>query len=696
MKILKHVLFLFVATGMFISCGSDDDEPMDELAAPSNVMANIDISQDDSGTVTVAPTATGASSFEVLFGDEANETPTTLNPGESATNVYEEGMFTVSVTAIGSDGQETTITAPVNVSFTTPTNLMVAVAVSDDNPFEVTVTPTADDATMFDVLFGDEEAGAAPTTIMAGESAVNVYEETGDFTITVTARGASATTIEATEMVTIEEAAFDGGLIVNGDFEAGAEPWNAGVEEFGAPPAPVVTEDGNTFYSVSVDNPDPGQPFLVNLSQQGLTLVDGTNYILTFDAWSDRDRTLIAGIGESSGGFASVAVDVNLTAQMQTFTLNLTAAGFGGDDLRVIFDSNGAAGLVNIDNVSLFEGGDGSDTPMDDDMMGGGDAMELIINGDFEAGAEPWNAGVEEFDAPPAPVVTEGDNTFYSVTVDNPDPNQPFLVNLSQQGLTLVAGTNYILTFDAWSDVDRSIIAGIGEAGGSFASVPVDVALTTAMQTITLNLTAAGFGGNDLRVFFDSNGEAGTVNIDNVSLIEGGDGSDTPGGDDMGGGDMGGTGTVMLINGDFEAGAEPWNAGVEEFDAPPAPVVTENGNTFYSVNVENPDPAQPFLVNLSQQGLSIAADTNYILTFDAWSDVDRSIIAGIGESAGGFASVAVNVNLTTQMQTFTLNLTSVGFGGDDIRVLFDSNGEAGTVNIDNVTIVEGGDGSDTP
>jgi len=237
MKILKHVLFLFVATGMFISCGSDDDEPMDELAAPSNVMANIDISQDDSGTVTVAPTATGASSFEVLFGDEANETPTTLNPGESATNVYEEGMFTVSVTAIGSDGQETTITAPVNVSFTTPTNLMVAVAVSDDNPFEVTVTPTADDATMFDVLFGDEEAGAAPTTIMAGESAVNVYEETGDFTITVTARGASATTIEATEMVTIEEAAFDGGLIVNGDFEAGAEPWNAGVEEFDAPPA---------------------------------------------------------------------------------------------------------------------------------------------------------------------------------------------------------------------------------------------------------------------------------------------------------------------------------------------------------------------------------------------------------------------------------------------------------------------------
>ena len=690
MKIFKHLLLLFITTGLLVSCGGDDDDnPMEDLVAPSNVMANIDIAQDDTGTVTVTPTADGASSFEVLFGDEDNEAATTLAPGQSATNVYEEGTYTISVTAIGSDGQETQITSPITVAFTAPTNLMVDVVISEENPFEVTVTPTADDATMFAILFGDEEAGADATTIMAGENAVHVYEEVGEYTITVTAMGASATTVEVTETVLIEEAPFDGGLIVNGDFEAGAEPWNAGVEAFDAPPAPVVTEDGNTFYSVTVDNPDPNQPFLVNLSQQGLSLVDGTNYILTFDAWSDRDRSIIAGIGESSGGFASVAVDVDLTAEMQTITLNLTAVGFGGDDLRVIFDSNGEAGLVNIDNVTLFEGGDGSDTP------GGGEATELLVNGDFEAGAEPWNAGVEEFDAPPAPVVTENGNTFYSVTVDNPDPNQPFLVNLSQQGLSVTGGTNYILSFDAWSDRDRSIIAGIGESGanGAFASVVTDVNLTATMQRFTLNLTADGFGGDDIRVLFDSNGEAGLVNIDNVSLIEGGDGSDTPGGGD--GGD-GGTGSVMLVNGDFEAGAEPWNAGVEEFDAPPAPVVTEGGNTFYSVNVENPDPNQPFLVNLSQQGLSVTADTNYILTFDAWSDRDRAIIAGIGESSGGFASVAVNVNLTATMQTFTLNLTSVGFGGDDIRVLFDSNGEAGVVNIDNVTIVEGGDGSDTP
>jgi uncharacterized lipoprotein YmbA len=599
MKFMKHFLLLFLATGLIVSCGDDDmDDPIDPIAAPSNVQAGIDIADDNSGTVTVTPTATGASSFQVFFGNVTNETATTINVGQSATNVYEEGTYTIRVVAVGSDGQETEISEQIQVMF--------------------------------------------------------------------------------------EMEAFDGGLLVNGDFEAGAEPWNAGVEAFDAPPAPVVTVDGNTYYSVTVDNPDPSQPFLVNLSQQGLALMADTNYTLKFDAWSDVERSIIAGIGESSGGFASTAVNVNLTTAMQTFTLQLTTVGFGGDDLRVIFDSNGAAGMVNIDNVSLVEGGDGSDTPMDP-----AGSLDLI-NGDFEAGAEPWNAGVEAFDAPPAPVVTVDGNTYYSVTVDNPDPSQPFLVNLSQQGLSMTADTNYTLTFDAWSDVERSIIAGIGESSGNFASVAVDVDLTTAVQTFTLQLTTVGFGGDDLRVLFDSNGEAGMVNIDNVSIVEGGDGSDTPGGD------TGDTGSLDLINGDFEAGAEPWNAGVEAFDAPPAPVVTVDGNTYYSVNVENPDPSQPFLVNLSQQGLSMTADTNYILTFDAWSDVDRTIIAGIGESSGNFASTAVNVNLTTTVQTITLQLTTVGFGGDDLRVLFDSNGEAGMVNIDNVSIVEGGDGSDTP
>ena len=41
----------------------------------------------------------------------------------------------------------------------------------------------------------------------------------------------------------------------------------------------------------------------------------------------------------------------------------------------------------------------------------------LLTNGDFEGGSAPWIVGVD--DASPAPVVTVGDNTYYSVDVNS-------------------------------------------------------------------------------------------------------------------------------------------------------------------------------------------------------------------------------------------------------------------------------------
>ena len=152
---------------------------------------------------------------------------------------------------------------------------------------------------------------------------------------------------------------FDDGLLTNGDFEAGADPWLAGV---GTTPAPVVTEGGNTYYSVNITSPDPGAPFAVNLSQK-LPLTAGATYILSFDAWSDGARTIIAGIGRSEGDFANVNETVNITETRTTYTLTLGPIEFGEANNRVLFDNNGQAGLVNIDNVSLVqEGGGGPDT----------------------------------------------------------------------------------------------------------------------------------------------------------------------------------------------------------------------------------------------------------------------------------------------------------------------------------------------
>ena len=74
---------------------------------------------------------------------------------------------------------------------------------------------------------------------------------------------------------------------------------------------------------------------------------------MIFDAWSDRDRSIIAGIGLSGGTFANNSEPVDITSTRQTYTLTIAANGFGAADARVLFDLNAEAGLVNIDNVSL-------------------------------------------------------------------------------------------------------------------------------------------------------------------------------------------------------------------------------------------------------------------------------------------------------------------------------------------------------
>lgn len=202
----------------------------------------------------------------------------------------------------------------------------------------VSFTNLSTDAVSFQWNFGDETG----STLV---NPVKTYDQDGTYTVTLTATDSNGNTATFQDEIQIELV-----LIINGDFENGSQGWIQGVDDNN--PAPVVTEDGNSFYEVNITNPDPDQPFLVNLSQK-LPIVQGQTYVLTFDAWSDTNRTLIAGIGLSGGDFTNNVETVNLTDTQQQFQLTLSSQDFGAPDARVLFDSNGAAGLVRIDNVSL-------------------------------------------------------------------------------------------------------------------------------------------------------------------------------------------------------------------------------------------------------------------------------------------------------------------------------------------------------
>jgi len=284
---------------------------------------------------------------------------------------------------------------------------------------------------------------------------------------------------------------FNDGLLTNGDFENGSDSWIVGVNDDA--PAPVVTNGGNTYYSVNVES--AGNVYDVNVSQK-VEIIEGNTYTLTFDAWSDTNRSIVAGIGLSAAPWTNTGAPLDITPTRTTFTYTYSAVGFGAPDARVLFDIGGEVGLVNIDNVSLIVG-----------------SGNLLVNGDFENGSDPWIVGVN--DDAPAPVVTTDGNTYYSVNVES--AGNVYDVNMSQK-LEIIEGNTYTLTFDAWSDTNRSIVAGIGLSAAPWTNTGAPLDITPTRTTYTFTYTAVTFGAPDARVLFDIGREGGLVNMDDVYL----------------------------------------------------------------------------------------------------------------------------------------------------------------------------------
>lgn len=313
--------------------------------------------------------------------------------------------------------------------------------------------------------------------------------------------------------------AFDDGLLTNGDFQNGNNSWNIGV---GTDPAPVKTVSGNTFYSVNVTA--AGNPYDVNLSQK-LAIVQGSNYTLTFDAWSDRARSIVAGIGLSGGDFSNTVQTVNITTTRTTYTLTLSAANFGASDARVLFDLGAAIGEVNIDNVSLVLKTTGGDTG----GGGTGTTSGLAQNSDFETGAlSGWiafqNGGTAALDNS-----TNNGGSWSGKLVTNGPSNPAFKQERVGAGI-VKAGDVITVKFDLKGSVVQPgavfnvLLFGEGAAGASFTHVfspapSLTNTWTTFTGTYTIGAGTDVSSGISFLIEAVCGGDAGckvTANIDNV------------------------------------------------------------------------------------------------------------------------------------------------------------------------------------
>jgi hypothetical protein len=241
MNILKHITIFLVILAVAISCKKDDDDLkyLNNVTAPSNVVAHFDITQDNTGVVTIIPNAEGATQFLITFGDVDEEVPTEYGLNDLITHTYSEGVYNVSLTAVGLTGLTSKVENEINVTFKAPENLIVTIEQDAINPRIVSVSATADYATVMDIYFGDVE-DEDPVTVLPDETATHTYEEPGDYVIRVVAKSGGTATTEYTETITISAASDPVNLPI--DFESFTI--NYAFENF-----------GNAFSTV-IDNPD--------------------------------------------------------------------------------------------------------------------------------------------------------------------------------------------------------------------------------------------------------------------------------------------------------------------------------------------------------------------------------------------------------------------------------------------------------
>jgi len=138
-------------------------------------------------------------------------------------------------------------------------------------------------------------------------------------------------------------------ILTNGDFSQSTNGWI-----FGAWVGKAQGTVENGVFTVRISDPGTAN-WNIQLLQTGLTLQDGVTYMVSFDAWADKDRVISAGMENSKnytsyGGMPSQLI----TTEKKNYIYQLTTKGTD-TDARISFSFGGDITTVYIDNVKVIQ-----------------------------------------------------------------------------------------------------------------------------------------------------------------------------------------------------------------------------------------------------------------------------------------------------------------------------------------------------
>jgi hypothetical protein len=176
MKAIKYIAGLAIALSVFTSCKKTTYEDLSLVATaidPDQLSVLFEITQDNSGLVTITPNGTGAVKYDVYYGHGA-ATPVVVMAGKNTTHTYPEGVYTVKIIAYNVAGKTKEFTQQLTVSFRAPENLDVITTIDPGDNFKLNVSASALYETNFRVFFGDvpNEVG---TVFLQAQTVAHTY-----------------------------------------------------------------------------------------------------------------------------------------------------------------------------------------------------------------------------------------------------------------------------------------------------------------------------------------------------------------------------------------------------------------------------------------------------------------------------------------------------------------------------------------
>ena len=454
----------------------------------------------------------------------------------------------------------------------------------------------------------------------------------------------------------------DGNYVNNGTFDVGEDRMKYWEVKPKSNNTQINVTNVNNSRELKVDAKDSNSSLEdVVVKQTNLSLAKNGNYVLYFDAYADKDKTIKARINGQE-------FSADLTNNKNTFKFEFaTGDELISKDLELLL---GGQGITYIDNVRIEEN-------------------SLIRNGAFDSGLTGWEVFADGSSQASGSVDSlKEENAVQLEIADTGDAD--WKIQLKQNNVKLEEGQKYRLSFDVKSTIDRDIMYAIQRDGSKdnnwdpySGSKVIEVGNDFKTYTNEFEMNKPT---DEKAIFTISMGAVNnnpitnkhTVTVDNVKLEKINKFTIPAVNNDN-----------LIKNGDFSSDFANWT----HFATSPAAAtfsITGDADKAAAVDVQSVGDANWKVMLCTTDTISLSKDINYVLEFDAWAEEARDIEAKIEENVDYHAYVSETVALDGTKKHVTIRFTMPK--DDDAQLKFclgnTSNPKPTKVYIDNVSFKE--------